>query len=317
MNKLNEDTIIKLFQSRLRKRKFVSEDVEVFNLGKTKCVVNIDTLVESTDIPPRTKISDAARKSMIACVSDFAAKGVKPSFGVISVTLPQNYSKSKILLLSKSIGDTAKKLDIKILGGDTNEGKEVVIQVCLIGFSKRIVPRMGAKNGDVIFVSGPFGYSAAGLRILLDKKKAKKIFTKRAKLALLRPKSRLNFGLSAKIYFSSSMDSSDGLSTTLNELSIQSKRRFVITKCPCNLDLIEFANSNELNLYDLIFNGGEEYEIVFTSPSKNRTNLSKLAKKLKVPLMEIGRITKGKGVIFLHNGKTYKIKDSGWQHFRS
>ena len=83
------------------------------------------------------------------------------------------------------------------------------------------------------------------------------------------------------------------------------------------MDLIEFANSNELNLYDLIFNGGEEYEIVFTSPSKNRTNLSKLAKKLKVPLMEIGRITKGKGVIFLHNGKTYKIKDSGWQHFRS
>jgi len=55
MNKLNEDTIIKLFQSRLRKRKFVSEDVETFNLGKTKCVVNIDTLVESTDIPPRTK----------------------------------------------------------------------------------------------------------------------------------------------------------------------------------------------------------------------------------------------------------------------
>ena len=62
MTKLSENQIIKIFQNRLRKGKFVSEDVEFFNLGKTKCVVNVDTLVESTDIPPRTKLSDAAEK---------------------------------------------------------------------------------------------------------------------------------------------------------------------------------------------------------------------------------------------------------------
>ncbi len=317
MNKLSEAQIIKIFQSGLKKEKFVSEDVEVFNLGKTKCVVNIDTLVESTDIPPRSRISDTVRKSIIACVSDFAAKGVKPSFGVISVTIPRNYSKLKIKQLSKALGTTAKKLDFKILGGDTNEGKELVIQISLVGFSKKIILRKGAKSGDVIFVTGPFGYSAAGLRILLDKKKAKKKFAKRAKLAFSKPKSKLKFGLKAKKYFSSSMDSSDGLSTTLNELSRQSKGRFVITKAPGNSDIVEFANSNKLSLYELIFNGGEEYEIVFTSSPKNRAKLTKLARKLKVPLIEIGHVTKGKGVVFLHNGKTTRIKDSGWQHFRS
>ena len=317
MTKLSENQIIKIFQNRLRKGKFVSEDVEFFNLGKTKCVVNVDTLVESTDIPPRTKLSDAAEKSIVACASDFAAKGVKPLFGVISVIIPKSYSKLKIKQLSKAIGTAAEKFDIKILGGDTNEGEELVIQISLIGFSKKIIRRKGAKSADGVFVTGPFGYPAAGLKILLDKKKASSRFAKTAKLALLKPKSRLKFGLRAKNYFSSSMDSSDGLSATLNELSRQSKRKFVITKVPSNSDIIEFANSNNLSHYDLIFNGGEEYEIVFTSAKKNRTELNKLARKLKVPLIEIGYVSKGKGVVLLRNGKTSRIKDSGWKHFRS
>ena len=55
MTKLNEHQIIKIFQKNIGKRKFVAEDVEVFNHGKTSCIINVDTLVESTDIPPRTK----------------------------------------------------------------------------------------------------------------------------------------------------------------------------------------------------------------------------------------------------------------------
>ncbi|MFB5611278.1 MAG: thiamine-phosphate kinase [Nitrosopumilaceae archaeon] len=317
MTKLNEEQIIKTFQKKLGKRKFVAEDVEIFNLGKINCIVNVDTLVESTDIPPHTKISNAARKSIVACVSDFAAKGVKPLFGTISVTIPRNYSKSKILELSKAIGKAAKEFGVKILGGDTNEGKELVIQVSLIGFSEKIIPRKGASVGDVIFTTGPFGYSAAGLKILLEGKKSKKSFAKKAKSAILRPKTKLKFGLKAKNYFSSSMDSSDGLSTTLNQLSKQSKKRFVITSVPGNSDLFEFAKSNKLNPHNLIFDGGEEYEIVFTCSPKNQAKITNLARKLRVSLREIGHVTKGSGVVFLQNGKTVRIKDSGWRHFRS
>lgn len=317
MRKLNERQIIKIFQSKLRDKNFVAEDVEIFNIGKTNCVVNIDTLVESTDIPPRTKVSDAARKSVVACASDFAAKGIKPLFGVISVNIPKNFSKSKIEELGKGIGNAAKEFNIKILGGDTNEGKELVIHVCLIGFSDKIIRRRGSNNGDIVFTTGLFGYSAAGLQILLKGKRAGKIFEKKAKSAILRPKSRLEFGLRAKNYLSSSMDSSDGLSATLNELSRQSKRRFVITKVPSEKDLLEFAKYNKLDAYDLIFNGGEEYEIVFTCPKKNKTIITNLARKLKVPLNEIGHITNGHGVVFLHKGRTFRIKDSGWQHFMS
>jgi thiamine-monophosphate kinase len=96
MTKLDESSIIKIFQDRLGKKKFVSEDVEIFNLGKNKIVAKTDTLVESTDIPPKMRLSDAARKSIVACVSDFAAKGVKPKYGIISINLPKTISRSKI-----------------------------------------------------------------------------------------------------------------------------------------------------------------------------------------------------------------------------
>jgi len=69
------------------------------------------------------------------------------------------------------------------------------------------------------------------------------------------------------------MDSSDGLSTTLNEMSNQSKKKFVITRMPSENDVFDFASSSRLNANDLILNGGEEYEIVATV---NASNLPKI-----------------------------------------
>ena len=96
MSKLNEKKIIELFQKKLGNTNFISEDVEFFKIGKKYVVIKIDTLVESTDMPYGTKLEDAARKSIISCVSDFAAKGVKPNFGIVSLTIPKRYSNTKI-----------------------------------------------------------------------------------------------------------------------------------------------------------------------------------------------------------------------------
>ena len=72
MKKLNEREIIKI----LRNGKFIPDDVETFHLGKQLCAANVDTLVESTDIPPDSDLSNIARKSVVSGVSDFAAKGM-------------------------------------------------------------------------------------------------------------------------------------------------------------------------------------------------------------------------------------------------
>jgi len=51
------------------------------------------------------------------------------------------------------------------LGGDTNEGKELVINFSLFGVTEKIVSRKGAKINHVVITSGPFGYTGAGLSI--------------------------------------------------------------------------------------------------------------------------------------------------------
>ena len=82
MKRLNEKEIIKIINS----KHVSSEDVEIFNLGNEQCAVCVDTLVESTDIPKGSKLSNISRKSIVSSVSDFAAKGIIPKFCIISVT---------------------------------------------------------------------------------------------------------------------------------------------------------------------------------------------------------------------------------------
>nr|AIE90706.1 thiamine-monophosphate kinase (thiL) [uncultured marine thaumarchaeote AD1000_05_B01] len=177
--------IIELFQSKLGNASFVPEDVELFKIGKEQFVVKVDTFVESTDLPPRMKLEDVARKSIVSCVSDFAAKGVKPAFGIISLTIPKKLSRSNIQSLAKGFQKAAREFELKILGGDTNEGKELVITFSLFGTAKKIVNRSGAKANHVIITSGPFGYTGAGLSILLKNKNLQKSLVQKQKMPCL------------------------------------------------------------------------------------------------------------------------------------
>jgi len=113
------------------------------------------------------------------------------------------------------------------------------------------------------------------------------------------------------------MDSSDGLAITLHEMSRQSKKKFAITKLPANSDLFEFAKMNRINPMELIFYGGEEYEMVATVSRKNLTIVKRNALAQKIPLFEMGYVTNGKGVVYSDKKKITKIKKKGWLHFES
>jgi len=315
MTKLSESEIINIFQTKLGNKKFISEDVEVFSLGKIKIVAKTDTMVQSTDIPQKMKLLDAARKSVIACVSDFASKGVKPRYGIISINLPKSISKKEIDSIANGFKKACKEYKISIIGGDTNEGKEIVFNVCIFGKSNKIVTRKGSNKGDLIFTTGPFGYTSVGLDILLNNSKKRSDLIKKSLKSVTSPK-RLDYGLKNKKYFTSAMDSSDGLSTTLNEMSKQSKKKFVINKIPLNKDLEIYIKKYNLNLNSIVFHGGEEYEFVFTIPSKHKKRIIENSKLLKTPIIEIGYVTSGKGVYLKKNEETTILKDLGWKHFK-
>ncbi|HZS74192.1 MAG TPA: thiamine-phosphate kinase [Candidatus Nitrosotalea sp.] len=319
MKNPDEIEIIKIFQSRFgRKSRFQADDVEILKIGNVKFIVKSDMLVQSTDMPTGMTFYEVARKSLVSCISDFSCKGIKPTFATIALAIPRNFTQKMINGLANGFLRSSKEFGVHIIGGDTNEGKELVIEVSMFGTSnKRIPSRGGAKTGDIIITSGPFGYASAGLKIVLEGCKTNRQATKKFRKAVFKPNPRLNFGLKAAKYFSSSMDSSDGLAITLNDMSHQSKKKFVITGLPTGNDVIEFARQNKTSLEDLVFCGGEEYEIVSTVHPTNLQKIKRLAKRMKIPLSEIGHVSNGKNVVLVNNNKSKVIKRCGWIHLRS
>src|SRR5574337_595762 len=129
MKNPDEREIIRTFQKKFGRSRFLADDVEVIKIGSSKFIVKSDMLVQSTDVPPGMKISDISRKSIVSCVSDFACKGIKPEFATISLAIPEGFTQSMINQLAQGFALASREFGVKILGGDTNQGKELVVEV--------------------------------------------------------------------------------------------------------------------------------------------------------------------------------------------
>lgn len=313
MTKLDEKEIIGIFANKLGISNL--DDVALLDNG---IVIKSDMLVASTDVPPGMEAWQVARKSVVSCISDLAAKGVKPYAAVISLGIPNSYStqRSKIEGLAKGFAIASKEFAVKIVGGDTNEAGELVIDCSMIGFPVFKIPtRSGATPGDYVIVSGAFGFAPAGLAILLQQKviTASSIFRKRAVKSVLEPHPRQSFGLVIARYSSASIDSSDGLSVSLYELASQSKGvDITIYRIPAVEGLDKFARENSFETHELVFHGGEEYEIVATVPPTKMRQAEAAARKAGVNLQVIGRVQRGSGSVFV---RKKLLENRGYVHF--
>jgi thiamine-monophosphate kinase len=312
MTKLDEKEIIGLFAKKLGIRSL--DDVALLDKG---IVIKSDMLVARTDIPPGMEAWQVARKSVVACISDLAAKGVRPYAAVISLGIPTVYSmrRPNIEGLANGFAIASKEFGVKIVGGDTNEAGELVIDCSMIGFPVFKVPtRSGAKPGDYVIVSGAFGLAPAGLAILLQNAiTASSIFRKRAVKSVLEPQPKQSFGLTLARYFSASIDSSDGLAASIYELASQSKGvDIIIHSTPAVEGLDNFAQENSFDRHGLVFYGGEEYEIVATISDTKMRQAKAAARKAGISLHVIGRVQRGSGNVFV--GKKL-LENRGYMHF--
>ncbi|MFY3740364.1 MAG: thiamine-monophosphate kinase [Candidatus Nitrosomirales archaeon] len=317
MKRLSERQIINLISKTLgigKKRTLWNDDVATMPFGSKFLVFKCDMFVLSTDAPRQMSLSQMARKSIVSSLSDLACKGVRPLATLVSIAIPKDFTEKNIAAIANGFRIAEREFNVNIIGGDTNEGKELVIDCCMIGLCDHIVKRSGARNGDLIVTSGAFGYSASGLKILTRKTKTNKQFRNKAVRAVLMPKPRLEFGELLARYATSSMDSSDGLAITLHELSRQSRRMFVMKELPATKEIREFAKRNRYNFNELILHGGEEYEIVATIPKRYLTRVKHLARKTRCKLFVLGTVAKGSGVFILEKGKRITIERRGWEH---
>jgi thiamine-monophosphate kinase len=207
------------------------------------------------------------------------------------------------------------------LGGDTNESKELTIDCNMMGIStlpdNKIPRRNGATAGDILVTSGKFGYTSSGLKIILSNLNAEKKFKSKSLSSVTFPKPQIEFGFHLAKYFSSSIDSSDGLSSSLYELAQKSNKvDMLVNKIPTPKELCHFANLNSISIENLLFFGGEEYETIATVHKSNRKKMFRDAKKHKIRVFQIGEVLNGSGNVIYEKGGIQKlVKNEGFVHF--
>ncbi|MEM2749465.1 MAG: thiamine-phosphate kinase [Candidatus Bathyarchaeia archaeon] len=288
--------------------------------GDMVAVVKVDMLVGKTDVPPGMSLRQAARKAIVMGVSDFAAKGVKPLAALVSLGLPGDFREEDVREIGLGIGEGAREYGIYIIGGDTNESSDLIIDCALIGLGdmRRIVRRSGARPGDILAVTGHFGKTSSGLKILLEGLSPPEHLRKPLIESVLTPKARLREGLALADLgaLTSSIDSSDGLAWSLHELSEASKVGFLIERVPVAPEAEEFAREYNLDPLDLSLYGGEEYELVVTVKPELWDKARDALREIGAELIEIGKVTEEGGVRLKANGELRVIERRGWEHFR-
>ena len=112
----------------------------------------------------------AARKAIVMNVSDFASKGAQPTAALVALGLPREFMRKDIEEIARGLNAGAREYGAYVIGGDTGEASDLIISISLFGTAEKqaLMLRNGAKPGDILAVTGFFGKSAAGLRLLKD-----------------------------------------------------------------------------------------------------------------------------------------------------
>jgi thiamine-monophosphate kinase len=247
-------------------------------------------------------------------LSDIAAMGGKPVAAFLSIAVPGDLPQSWVLRFSRTLIRLAQKFGVTLAGGDTAESPTAILaDIVVVGTAPKgkSVLRSGARAGDRIFVSGQLGGSAAAL--LRMRSKPKKKLNPRDYPHHFYPEPRIKLGrvLREKSFASAMIDTSDGLSTDLAHLCEESG-----VGAELDAALLPRARvgkpAREVDL-DLALHGGEDYELLFTSPPGKRIP----AQIAGVALTHIGHITR-MPKIFIRNarGIDHELVPRGWEYFQ-
>lgn len=323
---LGERKIIEIIRSHLdlmpRMPVPFGDDVSAYPLENDNvAVLKTDMLVRSTDVPPGMTFWQAARKAVVMNVSDFAAKGVKPCSVLVSLGLPKEIGEKEVAEVAKGLNAGAREYGAYVVGGDTGEASDLVISVSLYGKARKrdIMLRSGAKPGDILAVTGSFGKTPLGLRILLGKVEASEKTRQPLVESVLLPQARLKEGLalSPTRTVTSAIDSSDGLAWSLQEIASASKVGFIVDKLPLDEEAKTFAQINELDSAQLVLYGGEEYEIVLTVKPRHWNEAQRAVSRQGGKLIRIGKATAERSLLLSTNNTERVIRPTGYEHFKT
>lgn len=309
--------------------KGVGDDAAVlaFDAGK-KCVVTTDMLVEGVHFDlSYVPLKHLGYKSVMVNVSDLAAMNAMPRQITVSVALSNRFSLEAIDELYQGIYLACEKCQIDLVGGDTTSSTSgLIISVTAIGEAAEedLIYRSGAKENDLIVVSGDLGAAYVGLQLLEREKHVYFNSNKQVQPDLdghdyilerqLKPEARIDIKELLKqldVKPSAMIDISDGLSSELLHICKASAVGCNVYEEKIPIDPTTHHTAREFNLDPTVcaLNGGEDYELLFTISMNDFDKI-----KGNPNLTVIGHITdeaQGNNLI-TRSGAVYPLAAQGW-----
>ncbi len=252
-------------------------------------VLSTDAFLEGVHFLPKVHSpADIGYKAIARAASDLAAMGAAPRFFLLSIALPVGRTGSWLDGFLKGMAQAAHEFGMALIGGDTSQFHSIVMNVTVGGSAgtNGVMTRAGARPGDMIYVSGKLGAAQLGLELIrhgMDGKATTPRIPvgaqwKRLLQPHLRPRVQIDLGRwlagknpSRHQIASAAIDTSDSLSTDLNHLCEASGvgARVWAGKIPSVwIPKTIQQRGTRLAPLELTLHGGEDYQLLFTVPSK-------------------------------------------------
>ncbi len=295
----------------------IGDDCAAFDIGGGRAgLVTTDISVEKVHFD-RAYCGDAdiGYRAMASNISDIAAMGGTALFAFVSLGIPDGAGEDMVLALYRGMREAAAGLPLRVAGGDLSRCGETVISIAIYGEAARdkIVTRKGAARGDRIYVTGTLGGSLAGMELLAANRGGKY-----PSLAAKHLRPDIRIGAVPEIlerYRPTAMiDVSDGLLSDLRHVCEASNAGFLLEAgaIPVSPELAEYCGHAGRDPLRYALEGGEEYELLFTSPVDIEETVA--LPESGVAVTRIGRI-EGSGYLLERGGRTEKAEIRGFQHF--
>jgi thiamine-monophosphate kinase len=291
----------------------------------TRCdgvtVTTVDAFVEGVHFRlATTSMHDLGHKCVAAATSDVAAMGALPGEVYIALGLPEHLDSEEVLELAAGAEALASELGFSICGGDVSRSHELFVAVTATGHAgdeRELVTRAAARPGDRLGVTGALGGAAAGLLLLERKLGGLDRETGEALLARqLRPRPRIEAGRAlAAAGVNAMIDVSDGIASDCTRLAERSGVLIEVEldRLPVEEGVAAVAEQAEIDSFELIAGGGEDYELMFTARGAAAARIEKAVEGTGGSVTWIGRVADGNGVRLLGEDGTEHVL-RGWDH---
>lgn len=284
-------------------------------LATTDCQVENIHFVKSLISPDML-----ARKSVAVSVSDIGAMGGVPKFILASLGFSKDENENLIDELISGFRSSEEEFGVKLIGGNLSLSEKLFLDVTALGEvdPDNLVRRSGASAGDFIYVSGTLGDSALGMKLLANGNTAKEASYLIGRHLSPEPRLALGKDLAEMGLATSMIDVSDGLLLDLERITVHQGlgAEVRLMDVPVSADYDEFVSRYSSDRYELALGGGEDYELLFTSPSENRQQINKISQSLSLSITEIGRIMSENVIRVIDaNGEEVTLNRRGFVHF--